>query len=413
TDTGYEYYVGWSDNRDWMTGSGIYAQKILADGSLQWGPAGLVIADGSGDDQLNDVVEDYFIWHGGSWPNQDIFVKRVDSDGSTAAGWPEDGLLVCGATGFQENARGLMVPEGLLVVWEDKRSGTADLYGQIITPEGQIVWAEDGIPLNAGVNDQIAARFLYDEYLYMVWEDFRSGIDEDIYMQKFDANGNELWMAGGNEIIVADSAQTAPCLTKNSENYLVCWQASQSDAGTDLYGQLLNEQGEKLWAGSGYLICSAIKNQNKPQAVPVSNNMSVVIWQDTRSSGKTDIYNIYAQKLRMDLLSADDPVIPGNPFTLFQNYPNPFNPETTIAFNLPTGFSEDLTLDIFNLKGQKIRSYPVGNETGQTVENGQQLYSIIWNGCDHNGLPAANGIYFYQLTSRYYQSPARKMIMLK
>ncbi len=40
------------------------------------------------------------------------------------------------------------------------------------------------------------------------------------------------------------------------------------------------------------------------------------------------------------------------------NYPNPFNPTTTISFALNTDSTENTELEIFNAKGQKVKSFP-------------------------------------------------------
>jgi hypothetical protein len=85
------------------------------------------------------------------------------------------------------------------------------------------------------------------------------------------------------------------------------------------------------------------------------------------------------------------------------NYPNPFNPETTISFSLKE--NADVTIDIFNIKGQKI----------DTVANGSfpaGSHNIIWKGDDSNGRKVASGIYFYKMHSGKY-SKTRKMILMK
>jgi len=396
-----DYLIGWSDYRDFMTGYGIYAQRLSADGTMHWGDEGILIADGDGDDVLNDLAGNYFIWHGGSWPVQDLYVKMVNADGSTPDGWPEEGLTLCSAVDFQENAKGILVPEGLLVVWEDKRSGSADLYGQIVTPAGEFLWAADGVALCDAANDQRAADFVYDEDLFMVWEDFRNGNDEDIFIQKYNEDGAGMWDNNGNVVALKDSAQFSPSLVKNGNDFLVFWQDNQTDSGSDLYAQQLGSAGLPYWESDGYVVNNAIKNQNKPLGVPTGTNMAFVIWEDTRSSGKTDIYNIYAQKLLMDPSSADDEVIPMNGVLLRQNYPNPFNPETTISFDLRDGNYEDYTLRIFNVRGQLVDSVPV---TGS---------SITWQAKDLTQNPVSNGIYFYRLESEQGNSATRKMLLLK
>jgi type IX secretion system substrate protein len=401
TGGNFDYYAGWSDNRDWLTGYGIYGQRISADGTLNWGDEGILIADGGGDDVLNDIVEDFYIWHGGSWPAQDLYAKRVNADGSTADGWPEEGLNICCAIGFQEKARGIIVPEGLLVIWEDKRSGSSDIYGQLISYDGTILWAHGGVPICSAPEDQREAVFLYDENLYVTWEDFRNGNDEDIFMQKFDADGNGVWHPNGNEVAAKDSAQFAASMVKNGDNFIVFWQDNQTSSGSDLYAQLLDMNGDILWEDEGYVVSDAIKNQNKPVGVPTGTNMAFVVWEDTRSSGKTDIYNLYGQKLRIDNSDSDDDIIPSSSITLKQNYPNPFNPETTISFSITKGDYSDYQLKIFNIKGQLVNSLPV--ETNK----------VTWKGRDLNQNLVSNGIYFYKLVSDDESSATRKMLLLK
>jgi parallel beta-helix repeat protein len=86
---------------------------------------------------------------------------------------------------------------------------------------------------------------------------------------------------------------------------------------------------------------------------------------------------------------------------LHQNYPNPFNPRTTILFELNTETSTNTELEIYNLKGQKVRKYSILNNQS----------SIIWDGANNSGKSVPSGIYFYKLNIP--DSPTRKMILLK
>ena len=97
------------------------------------------------------------------------------------------------------------------------------------------------------------------------------------------------------------------------------------------------------------------------------------------------------------------------------NYPNPFNPSTTISFELNTSLrqgyagqaeiSEDTELEIYNLKGQKVKTF---SNLQITQSPNQQ---IIWEGTDQTGQPVTSGMYFYKLN--IHQSPIRKMILVK
>ena len=101
---------------------------------------------------------------------------------------------------------------------------------------------------------------------------------------------------------------------------------------------------------------------------------------------------------------------------LYQNYPNPFNPSgagrspnTTISFKISRKNAKDAKIEIYNIKGQKIRQYSIFNPSGA----GQVFqYSIVWDGTDDNNQPVTSGIYFYKLKIGNY-SEVKKCILLK
>jgi len=87
-----------------------------------------------------------------------------------------------------------------------------------------------------------------------------------------------------------------------------------------------------------------------------------------------------------------------NTFTLSQNYPNPFNPSTKITFTLP--YRQDVSLEIFNVLGQKIEILSSG-----TLPAGN--HEVEWKASNY-----PSGIYFYKIRSES-GSLTRKMLLLK
>lgn len=85
-------------------------------------------------------------------------------------------------------------------------------------------------------------------------------------------------------------------------------------------------------------------------------------------------------------------------FLLHQNYPNPFNASTKIEFSLPC--AEYVTLEIFNLKGEKIA-------TLVSVSLAAGLHQTEWNAGNFPG-----GVYFYRLNAGEFVQ-TRKLILLK
>ncbi|MDP8201387.1 MAG: T9SS type A sorting domain-containing protein, partial [Candidatus Tenebribacter burtonii] len=89
------------------------------------------------------------------------------------------------------------------------------------------------------------------------------------------------------------------------------------------------------------------------------------------------------------------------------NYPNPFNPTTTISFSLNTENSEDTEIAIYNIKSQKVKSFPINQLTNS------QVNQIVWNGDDENGKPVSSGLYLYKLTVNGKTKSSKKCLLLK
>ena len=107
--------------------------------------------------------------------------------------------------------------------------------------------------------------------------------------------------------------------------------------------------------------------------------------------------------LNNEPVSSDDEAIPSpaSAIALSPAFPNPFNPTTTIAFSIAVG--ERATLEIFNVRGQRVRSfgeYPAGE------------HSVVWNGRADSGASVASGVYFYRLYNGR-DSQTRKMLLMK
>jgi hypothetical protein len=95
-------------------------------------------------------------------------------------------------------------------------------------------------------------------------------------------------------------------------------------------------------------------------------------------------------------------------------YPNPFNPSTTISFNV-THSSDFATIEIYNMRGQKVKTYPVilsGVEGSNHSFTQSQNQQIIWNGTDDDGRPVASGVYYCKLKSGEHQA-VRKLVLMK
>jgi|GEM_PF-2166043 hypothetical protein len=99
-----------------------------------------------------------------------------------------------------------------------------------------------------------------------------------------------------------------------------------------------------------------------------------------------------------------EPGVPQIPITtkLLKAYPNPFNPQTCISYSLAEAGS--VTLEIFNTKGQLIRTFAKTHNSGGYFE-------ISWDGTDKSGQPVSSGVYLYRMSSGKYSASSKVMLV--
>jgi flagellar hook assembly protein FlgD len=88
---------------------------------------------------------------------------------------------------------------------------------------------------------------------------------------------------------------------------------------------------------------------------------------------------------------------------MLSSYPNPFRTSAIIGFSLPK--NSEASLEIFNLKGQKIRTLH-----SALLAKGE--HSFAWDGKTDKGEPLPGGIYLCRLKGNGFSS-VRKLTLMK
>ncbi|MCK4338551.1 MAG: right-handed parallel beta-helix repeat-containing protein [Candidatus Cloacimonetes bacterium] len=91
-------------------------------------------------------------------------------------------------------------------------------------------------------------------------------------------------------------------------------------------------------------------------------------------------------------VGVDEPFNTSIVTALYQNFPNPFNKNfTTISFYLNNQHNKKVEIQIYNIKGQLVRTLiPMSNDQCP-------MTNVVWDGKDENDKPVSSGIYFYNL----------------
>ena len=366
------------------------------------------------DENLLEIQADnnggaYVFWQGGGWIDYNIYGARITAPCDTA--WT---MEVCNEPGYQQDLKAVVNDnDEAIVVWEDFRSQIDwDLYAQSIALDGSVAWGVNGTPVIVNEQDQLLGSLALDtdDNLYVVWEDLRSLSVNDVYMQKINgvSGANIFQDTGVPVVVVTEGDQSNPMVHASNDGLYVAWEDYRY-IKPDYYGVAMTYDGQILedWTEGGEPICDFNLAQKEHIVIDDEHGGVISAWKDFRSSGKSELFNIYSQRWRDNswYLSVDQIVSNLNPseFDLSQNYPNPFNPKTKIRFNLPE--SGNVKLTIFNALGQEVNVL-----VDKYLSAGS--HEADWDGSSFSGDFSASGIYYYKLELND-NTKVMKMLMLK
>ena len=417
-------YVGWSNSDD--VGGGRFPLhtwgQFFQNGQKMWGPNGKLISVLDPETEhhqcaIRDIVDGYYLWtnYVPFVHKEYLYLTRIDPSGNPYPGWPVEGMAVDPREGIDvKQLASIFTPtdQGIFVMYmDDPDELWINHYrGQHFSHSGEKLWGENPVILSFNGLEQSKAALLKNgrtDCITFVWdENVYDG--QDIYMQRLELDGTFTWGPNGKAVVQKPRDQTEAAIVAFDANdgLLIAWSDYSSTEESDIYYKYVHPSGNFSSHSSegGDVMCDALKKQYQPRLVTVGEH-AYAVWADGRSSGKTEILGLYAQKLDNPTTPVDDHFLPSPMgFRLMQNHPNPFNPSTNIAFEI-TDAAKDYRLDIYNIKGQLVKTLHKG-------KLGLGRHSVVWNGQDNNDKEVASGVYFYRLDDGQ-KAKTRKMLLMK
>jgi len=321
--------IAWEDYRTGGAGTDydIYAQRINGTGAVQWTADGVAVCAAMGLQGVLNIVgigsgtEAILTWQdyrNGATP--DIYAQKVNTNGLVL--WAADGVVICAATSGQFNPAiindGNSGIGGAIITWEDNRSGNYDIYAQRVNGSGAAQWPSDGMVISAATGNQTKAMLVStgSSEAIITWEDARSGT-ADIYVQRINSAGAVQWTANGVAICTSTGAQTNPHIVSGiasdfSNGAFITWE-DQRGATYDIYAQQVNSNGVVQWPNNGVAISTSPGEQSSPGIVfdsfdnILSKNGAIVAWNDNRSGN----YDIYGQRINLSGVLCGNVSTPG------------------------------------------------------------------------------------------------------
>jgi len=409
-------YFGWSHTVS-INGTSynmVYGQKVVG-GQRMWGNDGILISNYNPDASYGEciiysLVGRYYVWTRTYGPEPyAVLVKKVTETGETADGWNAEGTRVSTYADldvYQTMPYSYATPDGIITLWNDYRFDfQQNIYGQHLSSSGTYLWDPLGVPMaDYGREQEQVQAITSPAGLTFAWSENNIDGITDVYMHRYSFAGQPLWGDYGFAVVERDSAQANPSIARFSNGgMVVAWTDYYGDYN-DLYYKYVRENGEMVGDTFGNVLSEADKSQYTPHLTSIGTS-AIAIWSDGRTSGKTEILGIFAQRIDNQVNPVDDEEnSPTSPISQIRNYPNPFNPETTISFNLKQ-FRPDVSVNIYNTRGQKVKTLFSGSLPGGN-------HNLQWKGFDDNNKPVSSGLYFYQISDGT-NSQIRKMVLMK
>lgn len=403
-------YVAWS-GYDPSYRKDAFVMRMNGNLTPAWTDA-VRLTDTTPDDVIAGIVTTsdnacIVVWRSGASAISNISAAKIGYDGTIA--WNQD---VCAAINQQTDAAIVSDNQGgAYFAWSDYRTPVydSDVYAQHVGHDGAALWGADGIVVMSDSLNQNKPQIALDMRgnIYVAWNDYRSGTNQDIYAQKLSPAGIRLWPVEGKPIATAAGEQYTPALLTEWDNGVYMLWTDNRGFYRDIYGTHIDSNGveadtpDDWWVPQdGGVICGSYDDQEFPAVAADETAGVFAVWADERASGKEPLKNIWGNRINDGTVSVsriESPVTPGN-YSLEQNYPNPFNPSTSIVFSIPR--NDRVELSIYNTLGQQVSTL-----IDRVLTAGQ--YQVQFN-----AKALASGQYFYRLKAGDF-TDVKKMTVLK
>ena len=190
---------------------------------------------------------------------------------------------------------------GVIVVWEDYRTGKDwDVYAQRVDSANTLMWNPNGLPISIANRNQRRLRMIrHNKHAIVVWNDRRGRGSWDIYAQAMNFEGKMLWQTDGVPICTNTADQsTQAILSDGKGGAIVVWEDERrSSEFQDLYIQRINAGGKMMWQQDGVPVFPSESSQSTPILVADGLDGFYVVWWDVIG---IDTWSIMAYRLSLD-----------------------------------------------------------------------------------------------------------------
>lgn len=190
---------------------------------------------------------------------------------------------------------------GVIVMWEDYRTGKDwDVYGQRVDSAEKTRWELNGLAICKADRNQRRLRMIRDDkHAIVVWNDRRDRSNWDIYAQAVNLNGDVLWQTDGIPVCVDTADQSTQAIMSDGEGGAICvWEDERrSSEFQDLYIQRISATGEAMWEVNGIPVFPSESLQSDPILIRDGAGGFYIVWWDVIGY---EAWHLMAYRLTLD-----------------------------------------------------------------------------------------------------------------
>ena len=294
--------VAWKDFSHNKTGD-ILLQKVQSNGNWLWNPNGIKINNRQNEisdySLCSNKQDEVFICYTAKVPGQ-IFNSKILLQKLSASGkllYDSLNISVSSSPGNKMNPA--IAPDdsgGVYVLWIESSGGKGLILAQHINRNGKSLWGNK--PVNITDNNLNVISFsaaAAGESIYVAYQVLKG--EKVIYHQLISSKGKLLWGKNGKLCSNKKGSQTNPQLLTGNKSILLSW-TNETGGNKDIFIQRYDLSGKQLWKDGGVSVIKMNGDQFGEKLITDNQEGAIVAWLDRRTASA--LGNIFAQRITAD-----------------------------------------------------------------------------------------------------------------
>ncbi|MDP4115721.1 MAG: hypothetical protein Q8903_06280, partial [Bacteroidota bacterium] len=277
---------------------GIEAQKLSADGSIEWSkdvqvaPSEMDVKDfaGSSDSKGNSYITFISRAKNGEY---NISLQKLSPSGSKL--FDKKGILIdAGAVNKLNCSVVADLNGGAYILWLESVKARTVLQVQHVDSLGQLNWGNTPLAYSDPNGNVVNfnAKIVKNGSLYVAWQVQTS--EKKVFHELISASGKNIWYGTGKAISSLKGNQTNPQVLPTDSSLIVAW-TFEGNGNKDVYIQNFSFKGYPLWKYDGIPVIELKGDQFGQKLLSDNSGGAIVCWIDKRIDSVKA--NIYAQRV--------------------------------------------------------------------------------------------------------------------